>query len=163
MEGYASGDDLEDELADDDIDLVQEDTKEDKGNTSSVNTEAMDTFAILYPLAPGRFVKRTKVKAKSDYYRDNSLDSGTSTDSQIMLKCEFQEEHTWLRAPLLDTGDTVPYWDDLKVTLKPFRQHKQHLISAVKPRFTAYEFLDEVLGKMFSAPKFGKLRLCPPI
>ena len=89
MEGYASGDDLEDELADDDIDLVQEDTKEDKGNNSSVNTEAVDTFAILYPLAPGRFVKRTKVKAKSDFYRDSSLDSSGTR----LFKLTFFSDH----------------------------------------------------------------------
>ena len=115
----------EQEVADDETDMVHEDVKEAKSNICTVNTEAVDTFERLYPLAPGRFVKRNKV---------NSLDaSGTSTDSRILLKCEFQDEHTWLQAPLLDAKDTVPYWDDLKVTMKPFQQYKDYLFSAVKP------------------------------
>ena len=121
MDGSASGEDQEDEVADDETDVVHEDTKEDKNNVCTVNTKAADTFDILYPLAHGRFVKSNKVRAKTDMYKDNSLDStGTSTDSRILLKCKFQDEHTWLQAPLLDAGDTVPYWDDLKVTMKPF-------------------------------------------
>ena len=154
----------DDHTVDYDLDLELDEDKDDKHVAFNVNNEASGIFKKLFSWVPERFLQRDSVKAKSDKYRHSSLDkSGNAADSRIKLKCFFEENHTWLKAPQLDPGDTISYWDDLKVTMRPSKQHKGHIKSSTTPRFSAFEFEDQMLGTTLLASRFGKLKLNPPV